>query len=187
MVKLKSKKGLFEEIELKSKNVVDTQGVTNNIIRYANEDDLLYEFAELMQRRNVTVEWRNHPSCLEASGYYDERIRLAYRLEEDIRQTYGNRIGRFSSEVSISSPDESVITNGIKDYVYGVYIPGNNFSRPVNDLPQYAKKYSVIINGIKNQLGLGIDGWTLRINRRIGVSLKRVPDEQVRKLVRYFH
>src|SRR3989344_7331283 len=156
------------------------------IVRRAKRGYLLRKFVEIMRGKELTIEWINDQYLLRISGDYNPRVRLAYRLAENPRCGYGELRPFFGPEIAISSPNASVVTDGGNEYTYCGYIPGDGFSKPVGGSPDYCRRSSLTWNWIKNQWGAGITGWTMIIHRPIGVSLRKVPDEEVKMLTKYF-
>ncbi|MBI2548555.1 hypothetical protein HYW21_04350 [Candidatus Woesearchaeota archaeon] len=166
---------------------------TEKIVRRAQKDRLLSAYAEIMDGKEVTIAWTHHISryngyydILRISGDYNPKVGLSYELTRDKRDPGGELREFFGPEVEISSPNVVIRTDGRKEYMLIPYIPGDRFLRPWRSYEDYCKRSSVAWNHLKNRLCVGITGGTMVIFRPISVSLRKVPNAEVKMLAQYF-
>ncbi len=158
----------------------------SKVVRRANKDSLLRKFAGIMSGKELAIELDPYKYFLRISGSYNPRVSLTYNLAANPLFGSGELRRFFGPEVKIDSPNATVRTNGRNESIRLPYIPGDGFSNVNGGAPDYCKKSSLAWNYIKNKLGVGITGGTMVIHRETGISLRKVPDEEIKMLVKYF-
>ena len=172
-------------LECKQWNPPSTNPRLWKVVRRANKDPLLRKFVGIMSGKELAVELDPHKYFLRISGAYNSRVNLLYDLAAN--PLYGYELRQFfGPEVTIRSSSVTVRTDGKNEYIHLPYIPGDGFSNVNGGAPDYCTRTSLAWNYIKNKLGVGITGETMVIHRKTSVSLREVPDEEVKMLANYF-
>ena len=146
---------------------------------------LFERYVSIIDPDSATIEWESYE--VNVRGQRDT-MPLVYCIGLPISHGFSTIFGKMPAldltPLDKLSLDETVTLSGISTdgKIYFVDLPcylRDNFA--INtDTHHHYRKVDLLLAQLKNKLGMAINGYTERIDRRIGVKIKKIKDEILR-------
>lgn len=150
---------------------------------------LFEKYANIIKLDSVNIEWE--PYELHVRGQHDT-LPIDYYIGLPISHGFSTIHGKMPSldltPMDKLDIDESIVISGIstdgRNYFvnYPCYLR-NNFATPEASKSHCYKKLDILLMRLKNKLGIGINGFTERIDRKIRINVERIDNLNARKVL----